>query len=190
MQTQKVEIPVNVPIPVTLASLDGVIVDSQFGPGKQQMRFSTAPDGRALYVPTWVGDKIKADGSCSIRLTKKQDAHRKIAWSVEALGEQKDGTFAIPKEKPGSSWPPPPSLPLEPGLVQPNKSAIHLPIDTRTISDPISARKRRLWNDGRELIDAHAALLKYANEKHPGSLTSFDVRTYLVTMFIQAGGRR
>jgi hypothetical protein len=181
MQTQKVDIPVNVPIPVTLASLDGVLVDSQFGPGKKQMRFATAPDGKALYVPTWVGDQVMALGSRNIRLTKAQDAQRRVNWKVEKIeGEQPNGTFVIQKPDPATS----PEF-AEPGLpIQSTKQQ-----NDQSLSQPRSARKRILWDAGRELVDAHAALMKYATEKHPGVLTSYDVRTYLVTTFIQASGR-
>jgi hypothetical protein len=191
MQTQKLEIPLNTPIPVTLASLDGVIVDSQFGQNKKQMRFSTAPDGKSLYVPTWVGDQVRALGSPSIRLTKAQDAQRKISWKVEKLeaGEQKDGTFAIPKEKP-DPMATSPEFATEPGLPQSTRGSIHLH-NAQTLPESNPARKRALWDSGRQLIDAHAALTKYAAEKHPGMLTPYDVRTYLVTVFINtAGGRR
>jgi hypothetical protein len=184
MQNQKVDIPVNVPIPVTLASLDGVLVDSQFGPGKKQMRFATAPDGKALYVPTWVGDQVKALGSRNIRLTKAQDAQRKINWKVEKVeGEQPNGTFVIQKPDPATS----PEF-AEPGSSS-TQSQVNSQSNNQTVSEPRTARKRLLWDAGRELVDAHAALMKYATEKHPGVLTSYDVRTYLVTTFIQASGR-
>ena len=181
---QRVEIPINTPIPVTLASLDGVIVDSQFGPAKKQMKFSTAPDGKPLYVPTWVGDKIKAEGARAIRLTKRQDAQRKIAWQVERIeaGEQHDGTFAIPKEKPETVSPPQVhSVSGFPPVTSSNDRMI-----TPSIAKPDGARKRFLWDQGRELIDAQAALMRYAAEKHGGSITRDDVRALVVTVYIQS----
>jgi len=183
MNMQKVELPVNIPVAVVLASLDGVPARSNY-PGSSQMRF-TAADGRALFVPSWIGDQVISLGSRSIRLCKTQDAQHKTAWHVDKweTGEQRDGTFVIPKEKPGST----PSQVTEPGTSlseQTNRS-------TDIIAKPETARKRHLWDAGRELIDGHAALMQYATEKHPGVLTSYDVRTYLVTAFINAsGGRR
>lgn len=189
MQAGKVELPVNIPTPIVLASLDGVVTPSQYGPTKQQVRFSTA-DGKALYVPTWVGDKIKAEGSRSIRLTKAQDAQRKVAWHVEKLeaGEQSNGTFVIPKEKAGSVAP-------EPTSAYSTTSSSRSNHITPTIHRSESARKL-LWDAGRELIDAQAALSKYAEETHGAAVTRADVRAVVLTVFIQmgragfAGGRR
>lgn len=190
MQAGKVELPVNIPTPIVLASLDGVVTPSQYGPTKQQVRFSTA-DGKALYVPTWVGDKIKAEGSRSIRLTKQQDAQRKVAWHVEKIeaGEQANGTFVIPKEKADP-------VVAEPASAYSTTSSSRSNHITPTIHRSESARKRFLWDAGRELIDAQAALSKYAEETHGAAVTRADVRAVVLTVFIQmgragfAGGRR
>ena len=102
-------------------------------------------------------------------------------------GEQSNGTFIVPKEKADSASTKP-ALRSEQGQ------------STRTITPTIqrqhSARKRFLWDAGRELIDAQAALSKYAAETHGAAVTRDDVRAVVLTVFIQmgragfAGGRR
>jgi len=187
MNTQKVELPVNTPISVRLTSLDGVVVPSNYGPTKQQVRFQSH-DGRALYVPLWIGDQVKALGSRAIRLTKSQDAQRRIAWKVErAEGEQPDGTFAIAKENPIRLPPQVTESGSKDQVIQSSQS-----ID-RSVAEPDTARKRAIWHAGCQLIDAYAALVKYSAEKHGGAVSSQDIRALLLTAYIQmerqAGGR-
>jgi len=191
MSTQKVELPLNVPVPIVLASLDGLVVPSRYGPTGQQTKFTTR-DGRAVYVPLHVGDQVKALGSHSIRLTKKQDAQRRVEWAIEKLVGEHGGQFFIPKEKADSTTPP---------GIKPASSSNATKTSTGSKDEPSIAprenqRKSPVRTHVSTLIDVYAESAQYAAQKHAGTVTSADVLRIVLTVYIQqaralqTGGRR
>ena len=97
-----------------------------------------------------------------------------------------DGTFAVQKlESPAPTDKEPGSRHNHPIRVESN------------IKHSPSPRKRFLWDAGRELVDAQAALMAYAAKNHAGAVTRDDVRAIVLSVFIQmrggaaiAGGQR
>lgn len=174
MDTRKLELVINVPATIALQSLDGTAVRSSYG--GQQIRFTTV-SGQSLYVNPNVAQRIRAlnlKPGESFHLCKKQKpgGQRGLDWTVEKLGEQPDGTFKIQKAD------------LSTEVLRPACTP-HPNVDPN-ITRLVQQRKRFLWSHGTTLIDALAALVRYATEHHSGLVTRDDVRALLITAYIQS----
>lgn len=124
---EKIEFQTNVPVEMALAYAEGKLVDSKFPGSKQQYFFSTI-DGRCFYLPIPVGEIVNSQLSAQriqpqerFDLTR-HETHNKgrieVRWRVhriDPMGEQHDGTFAVPAAPPaenGRLSPPPAPSPL------------------------------------------------------------------------------
>ena len=175
---QKLDLPINTQVPVHLQSLDGELVPSRFGPSGQ-VKF-TSEDGRVVYVPPFVADQVKQLGSRFVCFCKARPAHGgKIAWQVKP-GEQRDGTFVIPKEEKPESALTNPGLPAHPTSNQSSLIESTIPA-----ADP--ARKGPITADSIRLVDTFAVVQEYAAEKYRGRVDANHVLRIVLTAYIQHG---
>src|SRR6185437_2599215 len=99
-------------------------------------------------------------------------------WKVERLGEQKDGTYKIPKADP--------STPTVSGSAPvPNQSTA---IESKSITELPTRKHPQTEAEAhcRRLVDLTAETMKYA-ETHGGRVTRDDARAIALTVYIQAG---
>jgi hypothetical protein len=222
--SEKIQFQTNLPVELALQYLEGKPVDSQFG-GVQHL-FSTT-DNRVFFVSEMVGgiiaDQLKKLGVqkgepveiCKAEVTQGR-GRKSIQWIVKkvgsALGEQPDGTFAVPAApesalerqlrqsittvrngKPGTS-----AVTLAPGSVaapsseqpivngngsKPNgNGAAH---NGRPLQNDIHQRwEQVLLGQTTALIDVYAAAVNYAGTKHGEAVKPDDVKALLITAFI------
>jgi hypothetical protein len=172
MPLEQIKFAPNQPVDLALKWTDGKNMQGQFGPS---VMFTTA-DNRVLFLPQPVGDRVRALGlqpGEPVRICKSQGAGKKTEWQVEKLGEQPNGTFVIPKAAgPSTSPVSGPALPQE--------------LTNQVSSNPIT-RSDFLRHHARELVDAYAATVQYAESQHGVMVKPEDVRAIVLSVFIQMG---
>ena len=179
--SERLEFAINKPTVFTLAFAEGRAVPSRFGNG-QQLMLSSA-DGKVAFVPAYVGPKlaaIRAHAGMTVSITKAERAGKKgFDWTVEPVGEQQDGTFKIPKADSAS-----PPRDAEPAScqAQPNQGTAIVP---QSIAQ--SERVSIVESHAKRLIDLQAGLMAYA-QKYGGAVSRDDVRTILISAYIQNRG--
>ena len=221
----KIQFQTNLPVELALQFLEGKPVDSQFG-GVQHL-FSTT-DNRVFFVSEMVGgiiaDQLKKLGVqkgeaieiCKAEVTQGR-GRKSIQWIVKkvdsALGEQPDGTFAVPAApesalerqlresiaatvrngKPGASAvTPAPGTVAAPNGEQPivngngsKPNGNGAAHNGRPPQQDIHQRwEQALFGQTTALVDVYAAALKYAGTKHGDAVKPEDVKTLLTTAFI------
>jgi len=186
-----VEFQPNVPIDLALKYADGKPVNSR---GPVARFLFTTTDDRALFLDESIAKRIQALGlqpSEHFRMCKGVIG-RNTEWKVERVGEQKDGTFVIPKaagSSPEVTAPPSSSTGFDShtSIVNPNMPAEVLQralgglprVDARTAI--ISANLRE---DANMLIDVMGSCIEYA-KKYNGAVSNDDVRALAITIYIQ-----
>lgn len=158
----EVEFPPNVAVTVTMKYAQPRTVAGQFG---ERFMFSTC-DNRVFFLDPEVAGQIAAQG-INVRepftITRQTDGKKgsPVTWQVARLaaaaGEQRDGTFAIPRD-PDAPAPKPPARAehATPSLVE---YASHL-------------------------VDAYAAVLEHALTTHQGRVKPDEVRAIFLTCAI------
>lgn len=175
----------NVAQELRLRSLEGMEVDSQFG-GKQHL-FSCVEG--AFYVSETVG-RILSDQFKKLRVTVgepidicKQEVSRGngrkgIEWTVSkvgaAVGEQGDGTFAV-----ATSHQPPSKL--EQQLAASIEQAQARKAPAKAVAE---GWQTVLLAQTNAIVDCYAAALAHAGEQHGNSVKPDDVRSILLSAFI------
>lgn len=162
---ETVEFPPNIPTTVSLAYSEPRTVSGQFG---ERFMFSLS-DGRVMFCDPPLAARIAELGINvreSIVITKqtsgKKDAP--VTWGVaRVIGEQPNGTFAVPK------------LPDAPAPKPPQRAA--------------NAAGGTLVDAANELIDAYAAVLKRALDTYEGRVKPEEVKSIFLTAVINRGGR-
>jgi hypothetical protein len=225
--SDKINFQTNLPVELALQFTQGKPVDSQFG-GVQHL-FSTI-DNRVFFVSEMVGniiaDQLKKLGVqkgeaieiCKAEVTQGR-GRKSIQWIVKrvgsALGEQRDGTFAV------QSAPVAPETTLEQQLRQsiaivrngkPGTSAVTLA--PGSVAAPKGEQPHTNGEDSKPngngeahsghqpeynmhdrwaqvllgqtntLIEVYAAAINYAGTKHGDAVKPDDVKTLLITAFI------
>jgi hypothetical protein len=213
----KIRFDTNIPVTLSLLSLDAETAPSQFG--GDQLKF-TAREG-----PFWVSEAV---GSILLDQIRKKNittaspveiCRREIAqtngrkgihWLIDQLGfipgEQPDGTFAIPAPRPqppgprnGANGSKPPAPPAATPQQQPpvsivpdshNGSANGNGSNGHAASPALihSGWAGSIREQTQTLIDLYADLCKYASERHSGVVTKDDVRALLMNRLI--GGEK
>jgi hypothetical protein len=228
----KLQFDTNVPLELCLRSIEGEPAPSQFG--DDQIRFTTT-DGDIFYVSGRVGEiiadtcrKLRIDNGEPVVICKAEvpdgRGRKAIRWQVRRVGEQADGTFAVPRVNGanGSNPPAPPQQAVgQTAAPQPN----HTPNgtanghanghangngqsngngDSRTVRGAADiALSPNGHTNGAEpsltvhagwaqyllqttdaLIDVYAAALRYAGEKHGNTVKPDDVRSLLLSAYI------
>lgn len=192
MSLEKVNFQMGIPVDLALKWTDGKEVNSQFGP--PSVMFTTTDD-RVMFLPPAAANRVRALGvepGEPLRIVKGRKD-----WEVSRLaGEQKDGTFAIPKE--------PARLDVTgsrgsaPALAS-GESTDQTPVNGhgtnfhgskgngREPDAPFAARLREQVNT---LIDVQESCVEYA--KKAPSVRPDDVRAMVLTAFIgmTKGGAR
>lgn len=181
----------NVPVELRLRAIEGRPVESQFG-GQQHM-FSC--EEGAFYVSETVGQiltdqlrKLHVQVGDRVEICKAEVAtggRKRIQWTVAQIypGEQPDGTFAI--EKPSDLEQ---KLAASIAQVEQRKQA-----QQAQTAAPMQAWQVALLNQTKALTDVYAAALAHSSATHGNAVKPDDVRSFLVTTFInltKAGSNR
>lgn len=185
-----VEFQPNVPVDLALKFSDGKPVNSR---GPVARFLFTTSDERALFLDESIAKRIQALGlqpGETFRMCKAVIG-RNTEWKVERIGEQKDGTFIVPKSgavaSPEVNTPASVSTGSTNATLYPNmpaevlrKALGGLPrVDARTAI--ISANLRE---DANMLIDVMGSCIEYA-KKYNGAVSNDDVRALAITIYIQ-----
>jgi hypothetical protein len=193
MALEKVTFEPNTPVCVRLKYPAGKIVSGQFG---EQVYYSLA-DGRAMYLDLSVGEKVNqiaARPGEPIMILKKWSGKRteRPEWMVwkddgsdpelvgqlaASIGQQRNGTFAVPK-LPGA------------GAVTPAPAATLTP--SRQTQPTANNGNSSTWGDdllseANQLVDIYAAAWKYTRERYPGEVKPEEVKSMVITAYIQRG---
>lgn len=187
----------NVPVQIALAYPDGVYTEGMYGP---RVMF-TLLDGRVMFVDPPVAAKINVlepQPGQAFWVCKRLNAGRsaKASWDVYAedptphpqeSGLERDLRLSInqaEQRKAQASQPRPPAAPHSPEPKQPAAS-VTLSSDQHTAP----GWQANLINQTNTLTDAFAAALQHAAQ-FGQAVKSDDVRTLLVTAFIQLSQQR
>lgn len=158
---ETVEFPPNIPTTVSLAYSEPRTVSGQFG---ERFMFSLS-DGRVMFCDPPLAARIAELGINvreSIVITKqtsgKKDAP--VTWGVaRVIGEQPNGTFAVPK------------LPDAPAPKPPQRAA--------------NAAGGTLTDEANALVDIYAQVLDRALTTYGGRVKPDEVRSLLLSAYIQ-----
>jgi hypothetical protein len=185
----------NIPQELRLRSIAGELVESQFG--GHQYRFSS--DAGTFYVSEAVGSilhdrfhKLGIEAGEPIEICKREmvrNGRKSIQWEVTevgfAPGEQPDGTFAVPA-----------AAPAEASVLERQLAASIAEAQARKA--PAKASVSEGWqtvllSQTNALTDVYAAALAYASERHGNAVKADDIRSLLLSVFInisKSGGSR
>jgi hypothetical protein len=193
MNPGKLEFQTNVPVELALRYTQGKPVESKFG-GEQKM-FSS--DRGVFYVAGIVGtvienqlEDLKIQAGEKIEICKREvpqaSGRKSIRWQVVRveeqqkpkvvqMGEQPDGTFAVPKES---------------HLERQLKASIeHVEAQkTNGAAKPIPSAApswaQFLLTQANALVDTYAQALKHASDEHGNAVKAESVQALLITAFI------
>ncbi len=193
-----VDFPPNTPITVALKFNQGKIVSGQYG---ERVLF-TLCDGRVMFCDPDVAGQIAQTG-INVRepftLTQRWDGQKGSprTWEVArvgpAIGEQPDGTFAVPKLPPGSSTAAAraQTAPTTSGSgpAAPGTTATTSRVDGLRLG-PEGATQRKppasaLVAEANALVDAYAEVLARALTQYEGRIKPDEVRSILLSAYIQ-----
>lgn len=192
---EKIDFQKNIPVDLAFRFPDGKVVNGQYGPS---VMFTTQDD-RIAFLPQIAADRLKALNVAPgepVRIVKaevpKSGGKPSIEWRVSKLiGEQGDGTFRVPCERPART-----------GLAnhQENHAPAAAPVQS-TNPAPVVSHATRFHGsagNGREpeapfaarligtvnlLVDAQASCIEYA-KKYNSAVRPDDVRAILLTAYI------
>ena len=202
MPLQKIKFQTNITVEAALKFAEGKLCDSQFG--DPQYMFTTIDD-RVFFVAEKVAQKIhglRLQPQEPFEICKKEvdygNGRKGIEWQVAkvgfAPGEQPDGTFVVAAAQPGAGAGTP--APVATAGKQPpynngngsktnghangngNGYAPEPPQDTR------AAWAQFLLTQTEDLIDVYATASKYASDRHGNSVKAEDVRSLMLSAFI------
>ena len=200
MPLQKIKFQTNITVEAALKFAEGKLCDSQFG--DPQYMFTTIDD-RVFFVAEKVAQKIhglRLQPQEPFEICKKEvdygNGRKGIEWQVAkvgfAPGEQSDGTFVVAPAQPGAGAVTP--APVATAVTQPpnnngngsklnghgngNGHAPEPPQDTR------ATWAQFLLTQTEGLIDVYATASKYASDRHGNSVKAEDVRSLMLSAFI------
>jgi hypothetical protein len=202
MPLQKIKFQTNITVEAALKFPEGKLCDSQFG--DPQYMFTTTDD-RVFFVAEKVAQKIhglRLQPQEPFEICKKEvdygNGRKGIEWQVAkvgfAPGEQPDGTFVVPTAKAGAGAVTP--APVATAIKQPlysngNGSKLnghangngngHAPEPLQNIR---AEWAQFLLTQTEDLIDVYATVSKYASDRHGNSVKAEDVRSLLLSAFI------
>ena len=202
MPLQKIKFQTNITVEAALKFAEGKLCDSQFG--DPQYMFTTTDD-RVFFVAEKVAQKIhglRLQPQEPFEICKKEvdygNGRKGIEWQVAkvgfAPGEQPNGTFVVPTAQPGAGAVTP--APVATAVKQPpysngNGSKLnghangngngHTPEPPQDIR---AAWAQFLLMQTEDLIDVYATASKYASDRHGNSVKAEDVRSLLLSAFI------
>ena len=187
-----VEFQPNVPVDLALKYADGKPVNSR---GPVARFLFTTTDDRALFLDESIAQRVRALGlqpGEHFRMCKGVIG-RNTEWKVERVGEQKDGTFVIPKSGAATS----------PEITAPASSSTGFHSHTATMNPTMPAEvlqralsglprvdartaliSATLREDANMLIDVMGSCIEYA-KKYNGAVSNDDVRALAITIYIQ-----
>jgi len=182
----------NVPNELRMRSIAGELVDSQFG--GQQFRFIT--EAGAFYVSEPVGnllhDRFASLGvkvGEAIEICKREivsRGRRSIQWEVArvgfAIGEQTDGTFVVGTPEPPSDLER--QLAASLAEVARRKAPAAAPVASRPVAAMAQPWQSALLAQTTALTDVFAAALAHASEQHGNAIKSDDIRSLMLSAFI------
>lgn len=184
--SETIDFKFNVPVVLTLAFAEGRNVKSQYPGSIRIMRTTT--DQRVFFCDPGLEAKIKAlapktGDSLEITKTERAGSAKGFDWKVSRVGEQKDGTYKIPKADSGST-----SQCPEPALVATAKAPIQQPSISPQNITAMPARKEPTESESHcyRLVDLTAATMQYAKEHHGGMVREEDARAIAITVYIQS----
>ncbi len=206
MALQKIKFQTNIPVETALRFAEGKLCDSQFG--DPQYMFTTTGD-ECFFVAEKVAQKIhglrlKPQEPLEIIKAEKDygNGRKGIEWIVNrvgfAVGEQPDGTFAVPAVN-GTAVSPaaPPKAATKVQQQQPvangngnsnghtngngHAAPPSLPPDLPLHLTPWALL---LLNQTRQVIDVYALACAYASTAHGNIVRTDDVRAIMTTCFI------
>jgi hypothetical protein len=133
-------------------------------------------DGRNVEWSAWLSPASEKARALEENPGMETELERQLRESVEIaqkrkLGEQTDGTFVVPKVSGASA-----------GTPAPASAASEMPVK-QTPSGEV--HRNTLVDDTNALIDAYAATLAVSSTKHGNAVKPEDVRTLLITAYIQ-----
>ena len=201
MPLQKIKFQTNITVEAALKFAEGKLCDSQFG--DPQYMFTTTDD-RVFFVAEKVAQKIhglRLQPQEPFEICKKEvdygNGRKGIEWQVAkvgfAPGEQPDGTFAVPLQAGAGVGAPAPvatavrqspcnngngSKPNGHANGNGNGHAPEPPQDIRAVWAQF------LLTQTEGLIDVYATASKYASDRHGNSVKAEDVRSLLLSAFI------
>ena len=202
MPLQKIKFQTNITIEAALKFAEGKLCDSQFG--DPQYMFTTTDD-RVFFVAEKVAQKIhglRLQPQEPFEICKKEvdygNGRKGIEWQVAkvgfAPGEQPDGTFVVPTAQPGAGavTPAPVAIAVRQSpYSNGNGSKLnghsngngngHAPEPPQNIP---ATWAQFLLTQTEELIDVYATASKYASDRHGNSVKAEDVRSLLLSAFI------
>lgn len=186
-----VEFQPNVPVDLALKYSDGKPVNSR---GPVARFLFTTTDDRALFLDESIAKRIQAlnlQPGEAFRMCKAVNG-RNTEWRVERIGEQKDGTFVIPKSGAATSPEIPAPASLQQAFNQSNTQHPSMPaavlqralgglprVDART-----ALMSGLLREDTNMLVDVMGSCIEYA-KKYNGAVSNDDVRALAITIYIQ-----
>ena len=204
MPLQKIKFQTNITVEAALKFAEGKLCDSQFG--DPQYMFTTIDD-RVFFVAEKIAQKIhglRLQPQEPFEICKKEvdygNGRKGIEWQVAkvgfAPGEQSNGTFVVQATQPGAGAVTP--APVATAVKQPpynngNGSKLnghvngngdgngHAPDPPQDIR---AAWAQFLLTQTEDLIDVYATASKYASDRHGNSVKGEDVRSLLLSAFI------
>ena len=183
----------NVPVALTLAAM-GVVKEGVYGPQK----FFRLADGRGIYLDLDVAQKVESLVTVGqpFWLVKRKPADRKKKTVWDVLFEDpapQNGKSDLERDLEASI------AQARNGKPKPPATIIEMPVQTSANGDVPAlegeiVKKAPAWAETlvshtNELVDAYAACLEHASA-HGLSVKSDDVRTLLVTAFINLSQRK
>lgn len=171
----------NVPVELRLRSIDGKPVESQFG----GIQYMFGADEGAFYVSDIVGGilmeqfrKLGVRPGVPVEIVKAEVAangRKRIQWQVALVGEAPEPEPPSELEQKLAD-----SIALAEARKQPQKAP------TASAAPEMLPWQTTLLNQTKALTDVYAAALAHAGAMHGNTVKADDVRTFVVTTFINA----
>lgn len=191
----------NLPVDLAFKFADGKPISGKYGPS---VMFTTTKDELAFFHPTEAAEieALRLAPGEPLRITRTRDEKNRQYLKFEKLGAQPDGTFVVPKGNGGASprsIPPSASSGAHPFQSTPQKAnntnthsgsqdntggsgAGGRPMaDSPYEHSGIAAMLREHTN---MLVDVMGSVVEYS-KKYNGSIRNEDIRTLLITVYIQ-----
>lgn len=187
-----VEFQPNVPVDLALKFSDGKPVNSR---GPVARFLFTTSDERALFLDESIAKRIQAlrlQPGETFRMCKAVNG-RNTEWKVERIGEQKDGTFIIPKSGAATSPEIPAPASTSTGSLH-NATTVNPNTQAEVLQRALGGLPRQdartvlmsglLREDTNMLVDVMGSCIEYA-KKYNGAVSNDDVRALAITIYIQ-----
>jgi hypothetical protein len=176
MASEKISFLLNVPVSLVLRSIEGEPAESQFGPMQHKFQSDKGPfwvSEAAGFAITDQLSKLGVEAGQTVEICKAEVAvgrgQKSVRWVVTVpVGEQPDGTFVAPKAPAKAAAPKP--------------AAAALAGDSGELEGPLWASV--LLAQTNHVVDAYASALRHAGEKHGNLVKGDDVRSILLSVFI------